>query len=446
MGHIQVSVIVATAGAAELLEAVLSAARAQARLNAGELIVAWNAAADDPSRPLPESVRALADEIVFEPRPGKSNALNAAVRVARGEICAFLDDDGMPQSGWLAALLAPFAENGGAIAGVGGRVRPVPAVPGPTWYEQLVRGRKCFFLGPSHDLGEQRRDYPPDRMSLSPIGANCAYRREVLLKFGYAPELGPNRQTGSRGGEDTLLALQARTLGHRLVYEPAALVLHPVIAERMTPKYVERAYYWQGVEKERLRRMLGIAPRNHTPLTVRSRIWRYTLLSAIGPLVPLRLRLAWKQRAARQRGILDEMLGRVGTSIAVVALLGLAGCSKPVEQAKPRRPIVSSSVIDALRAANVGGLGYTRATSPSLDRLVPAGVRSPKLDSPAPCAAAHAGLFTSSYPSVHGVWNEFAQLDSQHECKAVTPSAVCLAEVTGDPRARPELRLRSGPV
>src|SRR5690242_14893762 len=39
-----------------------------------------------------------------EPRPGLSLARNRGAREARGDMVAYLDDDALPEPGWLAAL------------------------------------------------------------------------------------------------------------------------------------------------------------------------------------------------------------------------------------------------------------------------------------------------------------------------------------------------------
>ncbi len=41
---------------------------------------------------------------VREDRPGKSRALNAALRIAQGKLMVFTDDDVVPQPDWLSQL------------------------------------------------------------------------------------------------------------------------------------------------------------------------------------------------------------------------------------------------------------------------------------------------------------------------------------------------------
>src|SRR2546428_3124653 len=60
--------------------------------------------------------------VVLEPTPGATRARNAGARAARGDLLAFVDDDALPADGWLAALLAPFANP--HVAAAGGRLAP----------------------------------------------------------------------------------------------------------------------------------------------------------------------------------------------------------------------------------------------------------------------------------------------------------------------------------
>src|SRR5690349_7477494 len=59
---------------------------------------------------------------LFESRPGKSCALNAGVREARGAVVAFMDDDVTVEPTWLQELTA--ALHNGQWAGAGGRILP----------------------------------------------------------------------------------------------------------------------------------------------------------------------------------------------------------------------------------------------------------------------------------------------------------------------------------
>jgi arylsulfatase A-like enzyme/glycosyltransferase involved in cell wall biosynthesis len=423
------SVILATSGSSDRLAEVLRRAREQADALGGELLLVWNANPADERRPLAPGIAALAHRTIVVPDPGKSRALNAGVREARGRICAFLDDDGLPEDGWLAALLEPFVA--AEVGGVGGRVRPVHEDAPPAWYERLSRGRKSYFLGPLHDLGGEPLDYARTSLGVLPLGANCAYRRELLLRLGYATNLGPNSKTGCRGGEDTLLARQVLDLGHRLVYASRAAVMHPVRHERMTPAHVTQAYYWQGVEKVRIRRALAFHERNFWRPQVRLRILKYGLLRPLRPLVPASVRLSWDCRETRHRGVLDELMGKLPMMAIVLAVaLLVASCGHERPHGDPARPNVVLCVIDTLRADHLGCYGYPRATSPNLDRFAADSVRFERAFAQAPrTVASHASMFTSTYPAVHGAWNQAGPLDSGQELPSLGPDAVCLAEV-----------------
>ncbi len=206
------------------------------------------------------TVDGFVDRMLFEPRPGKSQALNAAVDACRTEIIAFTDDDALPHAGWLEAVIAPLVRMPD-VDGVGGRVVPVyTESPPPRWYKRLVRRKQTHFLGPKHDHGSEARDYDvPEGTTLGPVplGASCAWRTSTLRRVPFRSELGPNRATGMRGGEDTCLALEVLNGGGRIRYEPSAIVDHPVTSDRMTKEYVVEGFRRQGLEMGTILQILG---------------------------------------------------------------------------------------------------------------------------------------------------------------------------------------------
>src|SRR5271157_5166020 len=56
-----------------------------------------------------------------ESKPGKSLALNAAIREAGGDIVAFTDDDCIPDCGWVESIVKEF-DNDPELSVLGGRV------------------------------------------------------------------------------------------------------------------------------------------------------------------------------------------------------------------------------------------------------------------------------------------------------------------------------------
>ena len=67
---------------------------------------------------------------LFEPHPGKSYALNSAIRQAKADVLAFMDDDVEVDSNWLHNLTAPL--NNEEWAGSGGRILPEVAFTPPS--------------------------------------------------------------------------------------------------------------------------------------------------------------------------------------------------------------------------------------------------------------------------------------------------------------------------
>jgi glycosyltransferase involved in cell wall biosynthesis len=164
----------------------------------------------------------------FEPRQGKSYALNAGVREARGDVLAFTDDDVTFEPTWLENLAVPFGT--GEWAGVGGRTLLAQAFSPPRW---LVPSDSLGVLAAFFDLGTE-----PCELRQPPFGANMAFRREMFNKYGlFRTELGPRPGSQIRN-EDTEFGRRLMAAGERLRYEPSAVVYHPLPQERVNKKYL----------------------------------------------------------------------------------------------------------------------------------------------------------------------------------------------------------------
>jgi glycosyltransferase involved in cell wall biosynthesis len=175
---------------------------------------------------------------LFEPRQGKSYALNAGVRAARGKICAFTDDDVLVEPTWLYHLTSML--HSGEWAGAGGRTLPAREFVCPEWMSVT---RPPALGGPlcgTFDIGDI-----PGALPCPPYGANMAFRKDMFEKYGgFRLDVGPPPKKVQ--GEDTEFGFRLMLAGQLLFYEPSAIVRHPVLEERLSKKYFLKWMFTHG--------------------------------------------------------------------------------------------------------------------------------------------------------------------------------------------------------
>lgn len=168
--------------------------------------------------------------LVREDNLGLNNARNRAVREARFDLLAFLDDDVLVEPGWLRGLLETFATTDAGI--VGGKVE--------LWWGEVQRPEWMIPELEDHlsrlDLGDRilRMDQP--RI----VGANFAFTRRVFQDAGeFRPDLDRKGRSLLSGGEtDFLLRAMAPPHNHRLYYSPLASLRHWVPRHRAEPGHL----------------------------------------------------------------------------------------------------------------------------------------------------------------------------------------------------------------
>jgi len=202
-----------------------------------ELLVVNNNCTDETDEVIAAFMSRLPIRRLFEPMPGKCNALNLALREARGEYILWTDDDVFLDENWLAAYVKAFHRWPGA-AFFGGVVEPWFMVPPPDWIQRVLPRIENVYS--TRNLGSQ-----PFRFKggdCVPYGLNWAVKCAIQRRYKYDPRVGPQPGSNIRGDE-TLLVWNLIADGHEGWWVPDAIVRHRIPPEHMQIQYLRR-YFW----------------------------------------------------------------------------------------------------------------------------------------------------------------------------------------------------------
>ena len=247
---LDISVIVATQNRARFLEPCLvSLCEQTLDPSRFEICVVNNNCTDD----TPEIVAKVAAHypkhklfMVCEPVAGLSRARNCGLAATSAPLAANIDDDGTVYPDWLELFIARFAEFGPELAVVSGEIEPVWGAPRPSWLtDDMLQP-----LSAKTALGTGAR-FISDKEWL--MEGNACYRRSALQAAGGYPE-----NLGRVGDmllscEGTALAYRIRQNAGREFFDPKIILRHFIHADRLTPSWFRRRYFWQGVSDYAMR-------------------------------------------------------------------------------------------------------------------------------------------------------------------------------------------------
>ena len=200
-----------------------------------EIIISDNDSRDDTSsrvaalsKCFPVPVRRIVTR-----KPGKSAAINEAMRVAKGDTLACLDDDVVVDTQWLNAV-ARFCRTGNYKVGQGRILLQPPDAEDPQIQQLLHRYRTIPYL-----------NFNPEILEVHSLnGANFIIGRALLQKFGgFDERLGPG---ASGTSEDVELSRRIGQAGYKIGYMREATVYHSVDQSRLTEEYFARVHRRQG--------------------------------------------------------------------------------------------------------------------------------------------------------------------------------------------------------
>ena len=228
-----ISVILITANRDAMLQRCLAGLYAQSPAVPHEIVVVDQGSGDGTADLLAREALAHPElRAVRLPDPSANAKRNRGAALARHDLLAFLDDDAVPDPGWLAALAAAFRDP--ACALVTGSVHPLTPghpqtlrrAPAPRVWRPCFRNKAVIWR--------------------CGVSANMAVRRAVFDRLGgFDPAIGMGAPLGGCGDEVDFF-LRALNAGWAIHYRPEVRVRHHQ-SERREDLYRRAHAYYFGV-------------------------------------------------------------------------------------------------------------------------------------------------------------------------------------------------------
>lgn len=214
-------------------------------------------------------------KIIDSGKSGLSNARNAGVAQAEGEIIGFIDDDAIADKDWLRNLVRNYSDQ--RVLGVGGQVKPLWENGRPKWFAEELD----WIVGCSHKGGINQKT-----RTTNPIGCNMSFRQKVFETVGiFKSSVGRN---GGKlfGGEETELCLRIceQFPSATVIYDPEAVVFHRIPRNRANVRYMIKRAFYGGLSKAMVRNSAKLNPENALLL------YRSYLKYLLTVSIPLRLK------------------------------------------------------------------------------------------------------------------------------------------------------------
>jgi glycosyltransferase involved in cell wall biosynthesis len=239
----RISAVICTHNRADYLERALGSLTQQSLpVDEFEVLVVDNASTDATA----EIARRFVDWLptlryLREDRLGLSWARNTGAASCRSPYLAYLDDDARAAPNWLERLLCIFERAERAPACIGGRVWLDWDGAAPAWLPP-----RYYSVYTHVDHGEEDRPLG-DREYV--VGANLAFRRDVLLGLG-----GFDTNLGRKGsvllsGEESAVVGKIRACGLPIFYAGSAAVWHAVPPARRRRSWLWLRMFWDGASQ-----------------------------------------------------------------------------------------------------------------------------------------------------------------------------------------------------
>ena len=231
----------------ELLDSI----QAQSYKNTETLIVTERSAelTDSISRYIAERGYPHMQVLYNEGEWGSYPSRNLAIKQAKGEIIAFVDDDAILFPDWVEEMAETYAQDN-SVVGVTGPILPLWEQDSMSWFpRELYWIFSCTYWDMTEKT-EVRNGY----------GTNLSFRREAFNsgeRFRTTLGVKGRGQRGWQepGAEEVEFSLRVRRkTGKHIIYNPRVRVKHKVYSYRMSTKFIAKRAYWEGYAKAMLNR------------------------------------------------------------------------------------------------------------------------------------------------------------------------------------------------
>ncbi|MCL6414690.1 glycosyltransferase [Aestuariirhabdus sp. Z084] len=239
----RLEVIICTHDRSTLLQRTLRSVEKAAPLSKSdlEITIIANNCHDDTE----EMIKDLSNEYPYpirlftELKPGKSNALNKAIEVVKGNFIIFIDDDHRIDYHFFESI-EELLEKRNTYSLFCGKIIPDWDGIEPTWIHNIEYPVYPLPI-PHYDLGNEELEITINNRL--PGGGNLIMAKEVLERTGdFNVSLGPSGHNLG-GGEDGDYVRRALTAGFRLLYSPGPIQYHWADSERLSLLYLIRKAY-----------------------------------------------------------------------------------------------------------------------------------------------------------------------------------------------------------